>query len=104
MTFPLLTFTEPSSSVVLIDFSSEYALILKCVPNTSILVLLAETMNGFSLFFATSKYASPVNSTFLSFPENAAGKRSDDAAFSQTFDPSESVIWYWPPLGVVIVL
>ena len=100
-----LTFTAPCSRVVFTSGSSLYALILKAVPSTSTAFAWLITLKGLAASLATSKYASPLNSTRRSgSPANDGGKVSREAAFSHTREPSGRSMRYCPPLGVLMVL
>ncbi len=49
------------------------------------------TINVFCASGAISKYPSPVNSTSLELPVNAAGYFKELSVFSHTFDPSDNI-------------
>ncbi len=73
---------------------SKGAFTLKLVPNTCTVVLLVCTKKGCFVFFAISKYTSPITSTSLLSPINFDGKRIDDAAFNNTLLPSGNTACY----------
>src|SRR5579863_1727336 len=102
---PVVTFTAPFTTAVRFSGSSSYAITVKNVPKTSTSASLMRTRKGLSAFPATSKKASPDNSTSRSEPVNFGGYFSSEPASSHTLLPSAKTISFCaPPRGLTNVI